>query len=103
MLTHNISNILTALTISEANGSNIIQRKEGENITLTCFINEANQAVLMYWRAAENVLVSNRSNYVTYRFQTQKTDDMKQFVCTANSSRINHPLEAKVQLNLICK
>lgn len=81
----------------------MINRKEGENVTLTCFMNEAKPDAFIYWRAAESVLQSNRSNFVIYRFQTQQTDDNKQFVCSSNNSGIDHHLEAKVQLKLIRK
>ncbi|XP_063448091.1 hemicentin-1-like [Mytilus trossulus] len=100
---HDINITLRTLTIVEAKGYSIIQRKEGENVNLTCFMNEAKHDPIMHWRADENVLVSNRSNYVIYRFETQLTDDRKHFVCTANNSRFNHPLKAEVQLNLILK
>lgn len=66
-------------------------------------MNEPKQDPFMYRKAAEYVLVSNRSNYVIYRFETLSTDDRKRFVCSANNSRINHPLEAEVQLNVIRK
>ncbi|VDI07333.1 Hypothetical predicted protein [Mytilus galloprovincialis] len=101
--THVINITLRTLTIDEANGSDIIERIEGEHVELTCLMNEAKTDAFIYWRVAEKVLESNRSNHVIHRFQTMQTDDKKLFVCSANKSGVDHLIEAKVQLNLILK
>lgn len=95
--------MFSALTIVEANGSNVIKCREGANITLTCLMNRPNPDTMMFWKTADMLLASNRSRYVIHHFRTQRIDDMKQFVCFANSSNDRSFIEAKVRLKLICK
>lgn len=54
---------------------------------------------VLFWTAADEVLASNKSDYVITRFKMRVTDDTKQFVCTANHSKDSY--DVKVQLNLI--
>lgn len=61
------------------------------------------QDTILVWKTADELLASNMSRYVIHYFRAQQKDDMKQFVCTANSSNGINILEVKVQLRLICK
>lgn len=95
--------IFSAVTIVEANNSSIIQRKEGEHITLTCSIHGAQPDTVVYWTVGDTILRTNKSTNATYQFTAKPSDHMKQFVCFANSSEDIYFIEAKVQLSLICK
>ncbi|CAC5424099.1 HMCN [Mytilus coruscus] len=92
---------IRTLKIVEAYNSSVIKRKEGENITLTCVMEGQQPDTILFWTTADVLLASNRSRYVIHCFRAQRMDDMKQFVCTANSSNGSHLLEVKVQLRLL--
>lgn len=96
---HCVIVLFSALKVIEAHDSNIIQGVEGKTVTLTCFMDGANQETTLYWTAAETILESNTSNCVIYQFTTQRMDNNKKFTCTSNG----HTRNVTVQLNLICK
>ncbi|CAC5424089.1 HMCN [Mytilus coruscus] len=92
---------IRTLKIVEAKNSSIIKRKEGENITLTCLMEGQQADTILFLKSADVLLASNRSRYVIHCFRAQREDDMKQFICSANSNNGSYLLEVKVQLRLI--
>lgn len=64
-------------------------------------MNGGKSNVIVYWTTEEEVLASNRSNYVIHRFEMKQTDDSKTFICTSNLTKDSY--NVAVQLDLISK
>lgn len=78
-------------------------RKEGEYITLVCFLESADPAGIIRWMTTNETLRSEKGHYISYSFIAKRSDNKKIFTCTMNSSQINCIADVSVQLNLICK
>lgn len=95
---------ISGITIIESNGTNVINRKEGDNVTLTCKVEGAMKDDNLFW-IKENIMQSSEktSDSIIHKFIADRSDNMKEFVCMAKSSVFTRPLTASVLLNLKCK
>ncbi|XP_052079064.1 uncharacterized protein LOC127717466 [Mytilus californianus] len=97
---HSISSKIKVRGTITKNGQIVVRGVEGKELKIVCNLKSDIPEINLFMKINREELKRVGSGRLRYRFIPSKRDNMKPFVCSANSSLLDNPLSRKVLLDI---